>query len=213
MSTGSLWNLLWVYGLFTLHVAVPGPSMLYIAACASRGQRGQALAFIVGTSIGTAFWAGIAVCGAWRLAAEAPLLIGAFRLCIGAALVGLGLLAFVTAFERQGRAASGGRGSPRHAFTHGILVTMASGNEIVFWTAIMALGTGTMAAAGSAPDLGFAMALVLGCGIISFVAEGLLALVATTQGVACWIGRLRRPFELALGAAFCATGLALLPLY
>ena len=213
MSTVPLWNLLWVYGLFTLHLAVPGPSMLYIGACASRGQRGQALAFVAGTSIGTAFWAGIAVFGASRLVADAPLLIGAFRLFIGAALVGLGLLALVAAFERRGRAASGDRVTPRHACTHGILLTMASGNEIVFWTAIMALGTGTLAAAGSAPDLGFAMALVLGCVIIAFVVESLRALIATTQGVACWISRLRRPFEAALGAAFCATGLALLPLY
>jgi threonine/homoserine/homoserine lactone efflux protein len=118
--------------------------------------------------------------------------------------------ALIAAFERYDTAAARLRVTPLHAFTHGILLTMASVNEVVFWTAVMALGTGAVAAPGGRPDLGFAAALILGVVSIAFAVESALACLVTTRGIADRISRLRRPLEPALGAAFGATGIALL---
>lgn len=211
MSMAHVADLAWIFGLFALHLIVPGPNMLYICVSASRGQRRRALAFVAGTSIGTALWAAIAAFGAMRLVAEAPVLIDGLTLGIGVALVALGLRALVTAFEHSEIVTQSGRDTVLEAFAHGILLTMANGNEIVFWSAIMVLSTGP-AAVGATPDLGFAWTLVIGVAVISVIVEGALACLVSTGRVARWIGRCRRPLEAALGVAFCVTGVVLLQL-
>src|SRR4051794_1415877 len=90
VSVAEVHDLAWIFGLFTLHLIVPGPSMLNICACASRGDRRQALAFVCGATLGTALWAAFAAFGAARLAAGAPLLLAGLKLSIGVALMVLG---------------------------------------------------------------------------------------------------------------------------
>ena len=210
MSISQLHDLAWIFALFTLHLVVPGPSMLYICASASRGQRRRALSFVAGTALGTAAWAGFAVIGAWRLTAEAPLFLGGLKLLVGVALIAFGARAVLTAFAEGQIVPAHGGTSPKMAFLHGILLTMASVNEVVFWTAILALGAGAMTTAGHDPA--FAASLIVGVVVIAFGFEGTLACIASSGCIARLMRRLRRPLEAALGVAFCMTGAALLRL-
>lgn len=210
MSITHLNDLAWIYTLFVLHLIVPGPSTLYICASASCGQRRRALAFVAGTTVGTASWVGFVMLGAWRLTAEAPLFLGGLKLLVGLTLVALGARAVLAAFAEHGIEAASGGSSPAMAFLHGVLLTMASVNELVFWTAILALGAGAMTTAGHDPA--FAAALVAGIVVLNVACEGTLACIATSGGIARLMRRLRRPLEAALGFAFCLTGAALLRL-
>jgi threonine/homoserine/homoserine lactone efflux protein len=98
------------------------------------------------------------------------------------------------------------------AWLHGILLTLGSVNELVFWSAILTLGAGSMAGPDREVDAVFAISLILGVVLIGFILEATLACLATAGGIGRIIRRLRRPLEAALGIAFCGTGAALLKL-
>lgn len=202
----------WIFAFFTLHLIVPGPSMIYICASAGRGQLRRALAFVVGTSIGTALWAGFAVFGAWRLAADAPILLGVAKVLIALALLAFGVRAFLAACAPLDPERAGAHDAPLAAWLHGILLTVGSVNELVFWSAILTLGAGWMAGPDREVDAVFALSLILGVVLIAFILEATLAYLATAGGIGRIIRRLRRPLEAALGVAFCGTGAALLKL-
>jgi threonine/homoserine/homoserine lactone efflux protein len=202
----------WIFAFFALHLIVPGPSMLYICASAGRGELRRALAFVVGTSIGTALWAGFAVFGAWRLAADAPILLGVVKVLIALALLAFGGRAILAACAPLDPEKAGADDAPVAASLHGILLTLGSVNELVFWSAILTLGAGSLAGPDREVDAVFAISLILGVVLIAFVVEAALACLATAGGIGRIIRRLRRPLEAALGLAFCGTGAALLNL-
>ena len=180
--------------------------MLYIRACASRGDRRQALAFVCGTALGTALWAAFAAFAAAPLAAGAPLLLAGLKLSIGVALIVLGGRVILAASGPSGLKGADGRAAPPAAFAQGVLVTMASTNEVVFWSAMLAL------AVGAEPSPTFGGVLVAGVVVIALAFEGTLVWLATAGTVGRLIRRLRQPLEVALGVAFCATGAVLLRL-
>jgi len=211
MSTSEANYLIWAFALFTLHLVVPGPSMLFIFASAGRGELRRALAFVGGTGIATALWAAIAAFGAARLVADAPLVLVALKATIGLALVVLGTRAIVaTSRAVWRRDAPPARQAPRShagaAMAQGILVTMASVNELVFWSAILTLGAGL----GAEPSLVFRGTAVVGVVVIALVFEAGLAWLAAKGAPGGLIHRLQQPLEVALGLAFIATGAILL---
>ena len=206
MSTVEAYDLALIFGLFTLHLLVPGPSMLYICVSASRGGRGEALCFAIGTALGTTLWAAVVAFGVWPIIEGTPFLADSLRSLAGAALVLLGGQAILAAFGNAPIAASDRRHGRLGAVLRGILVTAANGNEFVFWSAVLVLG------AKQVFSPAFVFVLVAGAGAVSLAFDATLACLASGGGIGRVLLRLRRFLEAALGAAFCLTGGLLLGL-
>ena len=134
----------------------------------------------------------------------AAVLVDGLRLLVGLGLIGLGGQAFLAALDRTPLAAPGRRRGRSGAVLRGVLVTVANGNELVFWSAVLVLG------AGEAVPPAFALALIVGVGAVALAFDLTLARLAGGGAVGRLLPRLRRPLEAALGAAFCLTGGALL---
>lgn len=195
-----------IFGLFALHLVVPGPNMLYICASASRGGRAEAVGFAVGTALGTTFWAAFVTFGAWHVVADRSLLTEGLRLLVGIALIVVGGQALLAAFSNACLKVAERRCNPSRAVLQGLLVTLANGNEIVFWGAVLVLGAEVEH--GSA----FGLILVVGVGLISLAFDVTLACLASGGEIGRFMLRMRRVLELGLGSAFCATGAILLRL-
>lgn len=206
MSMVEAQYLVWVFSLFFLHLVVPGPSMLFIFASAGRGELGRALAFIGGTGVATAIWAAIAAFGATSIGGGASLMLVLLKVGMGLTLVVVGARAIIAAHRPAEPHAASSRGAHRAAFTQGILITMASFNELVFWSAVLAFGAGV----GAEPGVVFKSVMVVVVVVIAIVFETTLAWLAATGTLGRLMRRLRQPLEIALGCAFIVTGAFLL---
>ena len=193
-----------ILALFFLHTIIPGPAMLCLCTCASRGGRAAAVSYSVGTALGSTIWAAVVALGLWQLLANAPAIREALQWGAGFLLLVFGALAIFSAIKPrqiQQVARPQRNGS---ALVQGLLVSLTNTHEFVFWTAALALGAGT------AFDTVSVTLMIIGVGVLALSFDLTLAYLASGGVILRLLVRLRRMLEISLAGAFSVIGAGLI---
>lgn len=204
MPVVEAFHLLTIFALFFLHLLVPGPNMILLCTCASRGGRNTALAFSLGTAFGTTLWAIIVVLGLWRFASDGSTLAISVKFAAAGALLYFGSMGLVAAWKPKPIEPSTKVRGLQLAFVQGLVTTLTNANELIFWTAALAL------AGGIALSPLASIVLVAGVGTIALAFDLTLAYLATGGWLGHQLLRFRRPLEASLGGIFWLAGISLL---
>ena len=202
-------NLLLILSVFVVGAASPGPATLMIVNVAAREGRAPAALLALGIVAGSAFWGCLVAFGLVAALKASVLFFTAMKFAGGLYLLFLAFRALRSA-SRKGVVIPAentpARTSFRTHFLRGLLLHLTNPKAPLVWMATLSVG-----AAASAPPafLFSAVTLCAFTGLLVFVGYAFLFSTRSAAGI---YRRMRRPFDVVVGALFGAAGLKLLTL-
>lgn len=193
--------LLLLFAAHMLAVASPGPSTAAIMATAMNEGRRSALLVALGVTSGSVTWGCLAAAGVSAVVTASPAALYGIKIAGGTYLLYLGIRAARSAMQtHEMELTSRVAPSSARTFVRGYLMHLTNPKAILGWMSIISIGLPTTAPADFVP------VILVGCFLISFICNGIYALIFSTARVVAVYRRCRRPLEAALAGLFTYAG-------